>query len=148
MLRITKGITIASMVAVFVLAPVVSAQAADDVDVTVIQCDGGYPPAEPRVNPDPPIAGAKDVSQDPYAQGNAPIGGGRNCDSGPGAFSNIAPSQTYVFIQEGNSAEMANGAAFDRVMNVMSILLWLAVLIVSVWTLATDRERNRKKFLL
>jgi len=46
------------------------------------------PPGE---NPPPPTLTPKDPSKDPYVQGNAPTGGGKNADSGPGTY--VPPTQ-------------------------------------------------------
>src|SRR5690606_2115077 len=43
-------------------------------------------PEGPTDNPPPPKTEPKDPSKDPYQQGNAPEGGGRNKDSGPGEY--------------------------------------------------------------
>ena len=52
--------------------------------VCVVNC-GGYTPQVPNI-PQTPYLAPKDPSQDPYVQGNAPIGGGQNANSGPGTY--------------------------------------------------------------
>lgn len=59
------------------------------------------PPTNPPPGNPPPPNEAKDPSQDPYPQGNAPVGGGTNSDSGPGTYvppqeMEQPPAQTYV----------------------------------------------------
>lgn len=48
------------------------------------------PPWEPPTPPEQPEP-VKDLSEDPYNQGNAPVGGGQNVDPGPGEY--VAPEE-------------------------------------------------------
>jgi len=167
MLRITKGITIASMVAVFVLAPVMSAQAITGENISATTQCVELPPAEPRVNPAPPTKSsfvtpestlsteldeelpqdveidtldARDPSQDAYAQGNAPIGGGPNADSGPGQFMELCPEPMIV-----STTVVYSINYFDIALSVSVLIIAIAVSVLASWTLISEIKQTRSR---
>lgn len=101
----------------------------------------GYPPKEPRLNPTPPTASdtptPRDPSEDPYAQGNAPVGGGSSyCPKGtlllqPGLCSIIRSGNTTPTAQyESLHAQFVQKGVTVLVLQLVVTLLagWLLVL--------------------
>ena len=141
MLRIIKGLAIASVVAFLVIVPTVSASAAT------------YPPNTPYVAPAPPTATqgcpdgdaehypvCTDPSQDPAALGNAPIGGGRNVSDSPG-FAELN-RWTVQYTTTTTTTTYYNDPT-PRVLSSISLSLALVALLLSISSIMTSSRSKR-----
>jgi len=130
MLRIIKGFVIASVMVLgmFALTPVVSATAA------IPNCPEGYVEVYPACVPESP----KDSPQDdPAAQGNAPIGGGRNASDGPGV---LTPAYVIVHVNE-DSLDL-------YIVKGIILLALYSALIYTVFGMDRRSRRNDAELLL